>query len=61
MSTLTDQDVHEIALVITKARERIAAYPELADVERALFDEAECRLGRSLPPVNATLIFHRAA
>ena len=56
MPNLTDQDVHEIALVISRVRAEMVKYPELADCERDLFDNAECRLGRSLPPVQATII-----
>jgi hypothetical protein len=54
MPNLTDKDVHEIALEISKARAEIGKFEQLAPVERALF-EAECRLGRSLPPVQALM------
>jgi hypothetical protein len=55
MPNLTDRDVHEIALVISRARAEIGKVPGLEAVERDLFKNAECRLGASLPPVTVNL------
>ncbi len=60
MPNLTDQEVHEIAAEIQSVRDDLTSLsdPNLleqrAALERRLF-EAECRLGRSLPPVVLTL------